>query len=125
MRYCDGDLCGCLEDRVDLAAVFNDLPGADKSRRYHETVADTEFPTLSLLVGQSHAPFEQMAEFAFRVVDGPDPARGRPYAGEKLLTGIAEMIPERQAWLAADNSRGIGSGMLRLDIAPKRYDLRR
>jgi hypothetical protein len=120
---CGGDLCGCLEDRVELAAVFDDLPGADKSRRHHETVADAEFPALSLLVGQSYAPFEQMAKLAFRVVDAPDPACGRPYAREKLLAGIAEMIPDRQPRLAADNSRAIGSGMLRLDIAPKRYDL--
>src|ERR1019366_3028593 len=56
-------LRGPLENRVHLATVLDDFPGADESGRNHETVTEPKFPPLPLPIRQRNPTLEQMAEF--------------------------------------------------------------
>jgi hypothetical protein len=113
-------LCGCLEYRVQLAAIFDHFPNTDESGRHDEAVAAAKFPALSGLVAQGNAALQQMAEFGFGVVDAPAAARGGPNAGKKLLAGITVIVPGGQLRLAAEDAIGIGPRLLRLDAGAKR-----
>ena len=64
-------LSACFEDRVELGALLDHLPGSLEAGRYHEPFAGAEFPALTGQVFERDAAPGQAAELGFRIPDAP------------------------------------------------------
>src|SRR6185436_20412858 len=93
-----------FEYRVKLGAVLEYFPGAVESGRHEEPVAGTEFPALPTPVLERHATSRHAAELGFGIADAPLAARTRPDAGVELMRGIAEIVGDLLARIAADEA---------------------
>src|SRR5262245_26445405 len=116
---------GRLEDRVELAAVFDYFPGAFESARHHEAVPGGELPHIAIHTGHAHASFSEMAELMLCVTDTPLAARAGPHAGKELIARICVVIPDRELGLAGEQPIRLRNRFLRADGVAKRDDARR
>src|SRR5580692_11670517 len=100
-----------LENRVDLRAVLDHLPGALESRRHHKRLAGAEAAALAAHALQYHPAGGHHAQLVLTVADLPLAARGRPAPAEELLTWIGEIVAHLESRLAYQQPvrRGFGS----------------
>src|SRR5271170_1779564 len=91
-----------FEDGVDLGAVLQDFPGADKTCRHHERIPCSESTALAALTLYYHPPGGHHAQLVLGVAHVPFAARGGPAAGEKLLGSIGEVVAYLQLRAAGE-----------------------
>src|SRR4051812_21190021 len=112
-----------LEDRIQLAAIFQDFPRADEAPGHDEGVAGAELQPLAVLARHGDEAGHQMTKLMLGVAHAPTAASRCPNAAKELLCWIRVVIPHRQPRIAFEEGRRIRRRMLRLYRGTKRNDL--
>ena len=86
-----GRLTG-LEDHIDLAAVFQDFPGAGEAGRNHEAVACAHGLGVAIGITQYGNALEDLAVFVLGVAHRPLADSAFPDAGAELAAGAAVVV---------------------------------
>src|SRR5262249_20087485 len=102
------DLClksaARLEDRVDLGALLDDLPGTGEAGGNHEGIARTEAAALAAGALYDDPSGGHDAQLVLGVAHAPFAARRRPAPGEELLAAVDEIVAHLQFWRARDQA---------------------
>src|SRR4051812_25096989 len=112
-----------FENRIELGARLDDLPGSFEAGGHDERVADAKLPARSRWILERYLPRGEAAEFGFGVTDAPLAGRARPAPGEELLGRVAEMIRDRLARRPRDAPVGGGFRRFARDRLPEIDDV--